>query len=112
MRMVKIYWLVDTRTDTPFYVGATVSNERSRLCGHIRGDSTMVQGGVAMERYEFIQDMMLEGFRPEIFVVKTVPFNEADYWESLYFRELTKRGFKLFQSENFYYQKTVRRIQN
>jgi hypothetical protein len=99
--MVKIYCLIDPRTNAPFYVGATVKELRLRLNSHI-AEATIWQPnftGIKAKKQEFIRDIINSGNRPLIKYMLIVNRDKAAFFELCYYNFLTKIGFQLFQDQ-------------
>jgi len=100
--MVKIYCLIDPRTDLPFYVGATKSNLRVRLNSHI-AEATIWQPnftGVLASKKAFINDILSDGLRPIIKYLILVNTEKAANFELLFYNYFTSIGLQLFQDKS------------
>lgn len=105
MQKVKIYCLIDPRTDKPFYVGSTKMKLNHRLNMHCASLWYYPGKKVVAKRHAFITKMKKAGFRPIIKLLREVDFNKVDWNERYFYNKYLKSGFKLLQSCQFEYQK-------
>lgn len=66
MRPTVIYWLVDTRTNTPFYCGKTVNSPQVRLRGHRSAAKSRPYGLVGLRVIECGENIRMQ-------IMETVP---------------------------------------
>lgn len=95
MKKVNIYCLIDPRTGSPFYVGATRKKISIRLSEH---KTAYASGkGVLAKKYNFIRAMIKEGFTPEVKLLRIVEHEKSDHYEYFYIRKFLRKGFDLIQ---------------
>lgn len=105
----KIYCLIDPRSQKVFYVGATKLSLSHRLSGHV-SDSNLLRGGSTFNRRcDFIQEILKEGGRPVIKLLKTVLLDSVDHYESFYYRKFTRLGNDLLQCADKFNYSVIKR---
>jgi hypothetical protein len=100
--MVNIYCLIDPRTNTPFYVGATRRPLIKRLYGHIGQANTNNGRGHGEKRAQIIRAILAAGLRPCIQLLCTTTPEHANHLEQYFYRYFTAQGIELQQSIHFF----------
>lgn len=105
MQKVKIYCLVDPRTERPFYVGATSRELKYRLNEHIKEE---LDRGIRGKKAELIKQILTAGYLPQIKLIKEVKYDDVDKCEAFYIKKFIRNGFELFQiHDRCTYKRTI-----
>lgn len=105
--MIKIYCLVDPRTNSPFYVGATMNKVKARLCSHISELSGYPPENWS-KKMQFVCEIIRSGEKPVAKTLAVVFLKDVDYYESFFYNLLIELGFKLLQKPHAFYYKSKR----
>ena len=98
--MVKIYCLIDPRTNAPFYIGITSVTLRARLNAHIAEAAVWAPGfrGIKAKKQKFIRSLTDNGLRPGIKCIILVNKAKASAAEAQFYSYFTGLGFQLLQA--------------
>lgn len=106
MKLYKIYCLIDPRTDSIFYVGATKVLLRTRLSGHISDSKLLSGGAIFNRRSERINEIINIGNRPVIKLLGATSLEKVDRLEAFFYKKYLRDGHDLLQSpDKFFYSK-------
>jgi len=109
--MITIYCLVDPRTNSPFYIGATKVKLKNRLSAHIHEAAVFRTNNYAMpftayKKHFLIQELTKLNIKPKIEWLYTCTINNVDHYEPFFYNVLISQGFELFNfPHNFNYSK-------
>lgn len=111
--MIKIYCLIEPIGNKPFYVGATKYRLKTRLYQHIN-DTAYGKDYLISEKYPplpaakraiLIQQLIKEGFKPQIQTLLEVEKCAVNHYESFFYRMFVGQGYNMLQEpRRFVYQ--------
>lgn len=103
MKEFIIYKLVDPRSNTPFYVGATKMTPEKRLHVHLYSKVRATKYySIQLKRAKFIKEIMSSGLLPVLEVIERTSFENVDLRESHHYSRLKNKGFELIQNDSFF----------
>ena len=91
--MIYIYVLIDPITNDIRYCGKT-HNIKERYIGHLK------KGKYLNEKYYWVRNLKLNGFKPIMEIIDIVSDNDWDFWEKYWISQLKTWGFHLLNRTN------------
>lgn len=118
--MITIYCLLDPRTNSLFYVGATVCALSTRLSGHIVTARQYIKNPpfrtdtISGDKHRLIIELVSNGLKPDIMELARVIDEMADHCEKLFYEVFTQQGYRMLQlpSAFQYYEKRMKIFDN
>ncbi len=101
MEKVKIYCLLNTKTEQVFYIGCTKQRLMARLSGHVNCRLQSRKG-------DFIYDIYVNGGKVEIMELDEVNIEDGQFWEQHYIDLFFSFGFNLIQRRKSEYNEAIR----
>lgn len=101
---IQIYALYNPENRQVFYVGATRKDLNKRLyehTAHAKGERRLTKNKKSL----LLLDLDDRGIKPEIILLDTIPYLEADFWEGFYMGYFKSLGFTLLNVRHSYYRK-------
>lgn len=95
--IVRVYKLVDPRSNEVFYIGCTKKLLSQRLREHMRKEKPSGRSSRSMQRWALINDLIASGMKPKIKLLKIGPAKLLRSEELRYYNLYKKMGFNLLQ---------------